>query len=89
MSTMIEVICYNTKNKHFELCLIATLNKETNEIYKQFFNILKTNYNFKPNIVICHICIVSINAIKDVFNKDKTIIIICFFHLIKSWWRNA
>jgi hypothetical protein len=79
---MITLIGYNKSNKNYELYLIARLNNESFELYKQLYSILKSNYSFSPKYIKCDFCISNIIAITKEFIDCK--IIPCFFHLIQS-----
>ena len=89
VNVLILLIGYNKKLQIFELCLIATMNKENLDMYKQFYLQLKTMYNFKPKIITCDFNLSNINAINEIFSENEVVIIPCFFHLVQCWWRNA
>ena len=89
VNALVAIVCYNAETKKFELCLIATMNKEDFDCYKQFYSLLKNRFNFKPLKITCDFALSNIKAIKEVFNGEETLLIPCFFHLVQSWWRNA
>ena len=82
VNVLIVLICYNKLHRLFELCLMTIFNNEQYENYKNFYSILKSQYNFKPKLLTCDFYLSNIKAIRNVYENDGMLIIPCFFHLI-------
>jgi len=58
-----------------ELILVACFSEETSEIFKRFYIILKSFYNFIPNYITNDFGIANLNALENVYGNDKVTII--------------
>ena len=83
INVLVTLIGFNKRNSIFELCLIATLNNEQYDNYKNLYSILTTQYSFIPKRITCDFALNNIKAIKTVYRNDSILIIPCFFHLVQ------
>ena len=87
---VVIILLGKAKNiNNIELILISCFSEETTECNIRFYNILKNYYHFIPQFITNDFGQANLNALEKVYNNDNIIIITCFFHLVKAWWKKA
>ena len=65
------------------------MSHENGELLIELYNHLKNIYKFSPKLITYDFALANILAINIVFQSTYIEIILCFIHLVQSWWKKV